>query len=117
MDWIEPGHTDLPLMRQCELAGVPRATVYRRLEAMVRRQHEDQEDNELRALIDKEYTRRPFYGNRRMAVFLRGRRHKINRKRVQRLMRADGAVANGARTGDEQAASAAQGQSIPAARR
>lgn len=90
MDWIEPARTDLPLTRQCELAGVPRATVYRRLEVMVRQQHEDQEDNALRALIDEQYTSRPFYGSRRMAVFLRGRGHKVNRKRVQRLMREMG---------------------------
>jgi putative transposase len=90
MGWIEPARTDLPLTRQCELAGVPRATVYRRLEVMVRQQHEDQEDNELRALIDEQYTSRPFYGSRRMAVFLRGRGHKVNRKRVQRLMREMG---------------------------
>lgn len=90
MDWIEPEHAGLPLTRQCELAGVPRATVYRRLEAMVRQQHEGQEDNELRALIDEEYTSRPFYGSRRMVVFLRGRGHRVNRKRVQRLMREMG---------------------------
>lgn len=90
MDWIEPGHAKLPLTRQCELAGVPRATVYRRLEVAVRRQREDQEDNTLRALIDEEYTNRPFYGSRRMVVFLRGRGHVVNRKRVQRLMRSMG---------------------------
>ena len=87
MDWIEPEHANLPLTRQCELAGVPRATVYRRLEAMVRQQQEDQEDNALRTLIDEEYTNRPFYGSRRMVVFLKGRGHRVNRKRVQRLMR------------------------------
>lgn len=46
-DWIEPKHVALPLMRQCELAGVSSATVYCGLDAMVRRQHEDQQDNEL----------------------------------------------------------------------
>jgi len=90
MDWLEPDYTDLPLTRQCELAGVARATVYRRLEAVVRQQHEGQQDNELRALIDEEYTGRPFYGSRRMAVFLGGRGHRVNRKRVQRLMREMG---------------------------
>ena len=54
---------------------------------MVRQQHEDQEDSTLRAMIDEQYTSRPFYGSRRMAVFLRGRGYRINRKRVQRLMR------------------------------
>ena len=64
--------------------------MYRRLEATVRQGNEGQEDNELRGLIDEEYTSRPFYGSRRMAVFLRGRGYRVNRKRVQRLMREMG---------------------------
>ena len=90
MNWIEPEHRDLPLTRQCELAGIARSTVYRRVEAMVRQEHEDQDDNSLRAMIDEEYTSRPFYGSRRMVVFLRSRGHRVNRKRVQRLMREMG---------------------------
>ena len=39
----------------------------------------------LRAAIDAEYTRHPFYGSRTITVYLRGRGHRINRKRVQRL--------------------------------
>lgn len=42
------------------------------------------------ALIDTEYTRHPFYGSRRMTVYLRGLGHRINRKHVQRLMRTLG---------------------------
>jgi putative transposase len=38
-------------------------------------------------LVDEEYTRHPFYGSRRMVVFLRGKGYPVNRKRVQRLMR------------------------------
>jgi len=66
---------------------VSRATVYRRLDAALRQALKDEEDLKLRALIDEEYTHRPFYGSRRMVVFLRGRGWRINRKRVQRLMR------------------------------
>jgi putative transposase len=33
-------------------------------------------------LIDEEYTSRPFYGSRRMAVFLRTLGHVVKRKRV-----------------------------------
>ncbi len=40
----------------------------------------------LLAAIDAEYTRHPFYGSRKMKVYLRGMGHHINRKRVQRLM-------------------------------
>ena len=87
--WIEQGD-EVPLAVQCELAGVPRSTVYRRREAAARTQCGDEEDLQLRALIDGEYTNRPFYGSRRMVVFLRGRGYHINRKRVQRLMREMG---------------------------
>ena len=41
-------------------------------------------------LIDEEYTRHPFYGTRRMVVFLLTVGHTVNRKRVQRLMRLMG---------------------------
>lgn len=38
------------------------------------------------ALIDVEYTRRPFYGSRKIKIYLQNLGHKINRKRVRRLM-------------------------------
>ena len=38
------------------------------------------------ALIDVEYTRHPFYGSRKIKIYLRDLGHKVNRKRVQRLM-------------------------------
>lgn len=87
LDWIEPKHAELPLTRQCELAGVSRATVYRRQEAQARQTREDEEDLTLRALIDEQYTDRPFYGSRRMVKYLTSCGHVVNRKRVQRLMR------------------------------
>lgn len=39
------------------------------------------------AAIDAEYTRHPFFGSRRMVVFLIGLGYLVNRKRIQRLMR------------------------------
>ena len=72
----------MPLSRQCELAGVIRSTVYA--------QHLVAEPDELELTllreIDAEYTRHPFYGSRKMTVYLCGMGHQINRKRVQRLM-------------------------------
>jgi putative transposase len=41
-------------------------------------------------LIDRQYTDYPFYGSRRMAAWLQGAGHAVNRKRVQRLMRQMG---------------------------
>jgi putative transposase len=88
LGWID-GADELPLIRQCELAEVARATVYRRLTAQAP-QDASAEDLLLCGLIDEEYTRRPFYGSRRMVVFLRAAGHVVNRKRVQRLMRGMG---------------------------
>jgi len=38
-------------------------------------------------LIDEQYTQTPFYGSRRMRAVLAKRGYRVNRKRVQRLMR------------------------------
>jgi hypothetical protein len=86
LGWIEAGHEKLPLTRQCELASVPHATVYRLIDAAFRQACQDESDLKLRALIDQQYTSRPFYGSRCMVVFLRATGHVVNRKRVQRLM-------------------------------
>lgn len=72
----------MALTRQCELAGVARSTVY----APHLYSEPDEQEVTLLAGIDAEYTRHPFYGSRKMTVYLRGRGHRINRKRVQRLM-------------------------------
>ena len=76
----------LPVVRQCVLTGVSRASVYVRNRPV----ETDESDLRLCCLIDKEYTRRPFYGSRRMVVFLKAAGYGINRKRVQRLMRQMG---------------------------
>lgn len=44
-------------------------------------------------LLDEEYTRHPFYGSRKMTVWLHAQGHAVNRKRVQRLMRILGLIA------------------------
>lgn len=72
----------LALSRQCLLAGVARSGAYTRLCPA----SENEEDHLLLREIDAEYTRHPFYGSRRMAVYLRCLGYSVNRKRVQRLM-------------------------------
>ncbi len=84
--WINPAD-DVPVVRQCELSGVSRAVVYAQ---RGRRVVPDTSDLILLQLIDEEYTRRPFYGSRRMATFLQTKGHVVNRKRAQRLMRKIG---------------------------
>lgn len=81
MGWID-SEAELSLVKQCELAGVSRATWYNRHTA------KPASDDDLQAcrLIDEEYTRRPFYVSRRMVLFLKGCGLTVNRKRVQRLM-------------------------------
>lgn len=83
--WIER-HGDIPVSRQCELAGITRSTIY----ARCRPGETDETDLVLCRLMDEEYTRHPFYGSRRMVVFLKRQGHDVNRKRVQRLMRLMG---------------------------
>jgi len=44
----------------------------------------------LMRLLDEEYTRHPFFGSRRMTVWLERQGESVNRKRVQRLLRLMG---------------------------
>jgi putative transposase len=70
-EWIErappPGSPPLAVSRQCALAGVTRSWAYAP-------RHEEilaELDLTLLRLIDAEYTRRPFYGSRRMVRYLK----------------------------------------------
>lgn len=83
---VEPTHQHLSIVRQCELLNLPRATYYRDTDWA----DETEENLNLMRLIDEEYTRHPFYGSRKIRIYLRGLGHKVNRKRVQRLMRKMG---------------------------
>ncbi len=83
--WIGSGEA-VTMVRQCALAGVSRASVYARRNP----KSMDELDLLLSSLIDGEYTRHPFYGSRKMVVFLGKAGHHVNRKRVQRLMRLMG---------------------------
>lgn len=83
--WVAKGE-ELSLQRQCKLVGVVRSTVY------ARRKPKELSENDERhkRLIDEEYTRRPFYGSRKMVLHLGRCGYVVNRKRVQRLMREMG---------------------------
>ena len=63
--WINKEEA-VPMVSQCLLAGVSRATVY----AQRHLKGDDEMDLLLCRLIDEEYTRHPFYGSRRMVVYL-----------------------------------------------
>lgn len=80
----------ISIERMCELARVSRASYYRFLEE----REPDLAEMELRAEIQTiflEHRRR--YGYRRIAVEMRRRGHRVNRKRVQRLMQEDNLLA------------------------
>lgn len=81
---IEPGHLHLSIERQCELLGLARSTYY--YEPLP----ESEENLRLMRLLDEQYTRTPFYGSRRMTVWLQAQGYAVNRKRVLRLMRVMG---------------------------
>lgn len=83
---IKPEHSELSISRQCELIALPRTSYYRQPGAV----GESAENLELMRLIDEEYMRHPFYGSRKMRNYLRRQGYKVNRKRVQRLMRKMG---------------------------
>jgi putative transposase len=74
----------LSVRRQCELLGLSRSTLYYEPAG------ETSEDLRLMRLIDEQYTACPFYGSRRMTVWLTEQGEEVNRKRVQRLMRVMG---------------------------
>jgi putative transposase len=70
----------LSIRRQCELLGLNRSSYY--LPPAV----ESEEDLRLMRLIDRQFTRTPFDGSRRMTAALERSGETVNRKRVQRLM-------------------------------
>ena len=50
-------------------------------------------DREMMNLLDAEYTEHPFYGVRKMTVWLRLQNHRVGPKRVRRLLRSMGLMA------------------------
>ena len=83
--WVDRADS-VAVSRQCDLAGVSRVTFY----AHLKPRPVADSDLLLRSKIDEEYTRHPFYGSRKMVVFLKRAGHNVNRKRVQRLMQQMG---------------------------
>ena len=81
--WIAQDET-LALSLQCKLLKVNRSVVYAHKNRVLK--SVDKNESLLLELLDEEYTRHPFYGSRRMTKYLCGLGHKVNRKRVQRLM-------------------------------
>ncbi len=81
---VDREHPALSLVRQCALLRVSRSSIYYCPRAA------SQEDLSLMGEIDRQYLETPFYGSRRMRVWLEWRGVRVSRKRVQRLMRLMG---------------------------
>ncbi len=81
IDSKQPG---LSLNRQCSLLNVNRSSVYYKPRPI------SSDDLELMKLIDDEYMKRPTSGSRTIRDFLERKGQRVNRKRIQRLMRLMG---------------------------
>jgi len=77
---IEPAHPKLTVRVQCELLGLPRSSYYHVV------QPEKDQNLQLMRVIDETYLAYPFFGSRQMTRWLRRQGHRVNRKRIQRLM-------------------------------
>jgi putative transposase len=78
VDW---DHESLSVRRQCELLGLARSSLY--LEPI----GESAENLKLMRMMDEQYLKTPFFGSRRMLLWLKDQGHSVNRKRVRRLMK------------------------------
>ena len=81
---VQPDDPEVSIRRQCELLRLNRSTLYY-VPAEV-----SAEETALMKAIDRIFTKWPFYGSRKIILELRKLGHKVNRKRVQRLMRIMG---------------------------
>jgi putative transposase len=84
---VNPDDEHLSVTRQCELLGLARSSWYYEPRPV------SEENLTLLRLLDEQYTRCPFYGERRMTAWLRTQGYEVNRKRVARLMRELGIAA------------------------
>ena len=83
---IDGNDKKLSISRQCELLQLPRSSYYRPRSSLA----EGSDNLVLMSLIDEEFLRHPFYGSRKMMVYLNRKGLSVNRKRTQRLMRLMG---------------------------
>ena len=81
---LDREHPRLSLMRQCSLLNISRSSVYYKARPI------RPEDLEMMRLIDEQYMKTPVYGARSMRDHLNREGYRVNRKRVQRLMRLMG---------------------------
>ena len=81
---VDRRHQSLSIVRQCRLLDISRSGLYYQPKGI------SEEDLTLMKLIDHQYLATPFYGARKIAVWLKSQSCNVNRKRVRRLMRLMG---------------------------
>jgi len=81
---VDRSHPSLSIVRQCRLLDISRSGLYYQTKEI------SEEDLALMKLIDRQYQVTPFYGARKIAAWLKSQGQRVNRKRVQRLMRTMG---------------------------
>lgn len=77
----------IPISRRCDLLDL------RRSSCSYLATGEDEDNLMLMRRIDEQFTKTPYFGVRRMTAWLRRQGQRVNRKRVQRLMRLMGLMA------------------------
>ena len=77
---VDPDHPQLSIQRQCQLLRVSCSSYYYQPKKI------SEEELTLLRLLDEQYMKTPFYGSRKLTVFLCSMGYEINRKRVMRLM-------------------------------
>ena len=86
-EMVDREHPVLSTVRQCALLDTSRSSLY------YRRKGTAPEDLAAMKAIDQQYLATPFYGSRRMTVWLQRQGCRTSRKRIQRLMRTTGLTA------------------------
>jgi putative transposase len=81
---VDRQHPALSTVRQCALLRISRSSLYYRPRGV------PPEDLAIMELMDQQYLFTPFYGSRRMTIWLNRQGQQVSRKRVQRLMRTMG---------------------------
>lgn len=81
---IDRNHKYIPLKRQAELLGISRESLY------YRKAEIDPVTLKIMNRIDELFTKWPFYGSRRITKQLKREGFRVNRKKVQRLLRIMG---------------------------
>ena len=79
-EWIDAGHSELSITRQCHLTGLSRTGLY------YEPRGESELNLELMRLLDEQYTRTPFFGVIKMTDALWKRGYTVNPKQVRRLL-------------------------------